>query len=51
MSDAFCTEFDASHWFSERMDQSEIENKSGIFFTSSSDVFHFSKLQQSADKM
>ena len=33
------------------MDQSEIENKSGIFFTSSSDVFHFSKLQKSADKM
>ena len=24
---------------------------SGIFFTSSSDVFHSSKLQQSADKM
>ena len=33
------------------MDQSEIENKSGIFFTSPSDVFYFSKQQQSADKM
>ena len=43
--------FDASHWCQKRMDQSEVENKSGIFFTSSSDVFQFSKLQQSADKM
>ena len=43
--------FDASHWCKKRMDQSEVENKSGIFFTSSSDVFQFSKQQQSADKM
>ena len=31
--------FDASRWFQKRMDQSEIENKSGIFSTSSSNVF------------
>ena len=31
--------FDAIRWFQKRMDQSEIENKSGIFSTSSSDVF------------
>ena len=31
--------FDASHWFQKRMDQSEIENKSGTLSTSSSDVF------------
>ena len=40
--------FDASHWFQKRMDQSEIENKSGIFSTSSSDVFisqNYSRVQ------
>ena len=31
--------FDASRWFQKRMDQSEIEDKSGIFSTASSDVF------------
>ena len=35
----FAHKFDASHWFQKRMDQSEIENKSGIFSTLSSDVF------------
>ena len=44
----FAHKFDASHWFKKRMDQSEIENKSRIFSTSSSDVFisqNYSRVQ------